>query len=442
VPSSVTRVECLRGVEQCTTPGLFFSISHSNIAAFAIDVQKPEPAVSPPIRIGVAGLGRAFTLMLPTFTADPRVRLVAGADPLPAARDRFARDFGAPAFDDVERLCAQDGVDVIYVATPHQFHARHTALAFADGKHVLLEKPMAITLDDCTAMIEAGMRAGRHLIVGHSHSFNRPVARVRELCERGDFGDVRMITAINFTDFLYRPRRAEELATESGGGVIFSQGAHQIDIVRLVGGGRLVSVRAFTGAWDSTRPTEGAYSALLAFENGAFAHATYSGYAHYDSDELMEGIGEMGQPKSPADYGAARKRLDNAADLAAEARLKAARNYGGAMYTPPPSATPKAWNHFGFLVVCCDRADLRPTAQGVAIYADRERTFEALPPPAIPRVEVIDELYRAVVEGEPPVHDGAWARATLEACLAILTSTRKHRDVELKLQVATDRYRR
>ena len=317
-------------------------------------------------------------------------------------------------------LCAQDDVDVVYVATPHQFHAHHTTLAFAHGKHVLLEKPMAITLDDCTAMIEAGQRAGRHLIVGHSHSFNRPVARVRELCERGDFGAVRMITAINFTDFLFRPRRPEELATESGGGVIFSQAAHQIDIVRLVGGGRLASVRASTGAWDPSRPTEGAYSALLAFENGAFAHATYSGYAHYDSDELMDAIGELGQPKSAADYGVARKRLDNAGDPIEEARLKAAAKLRWAMYAPPAATAPSAWNHFGFLVVCCDRADLRPTAHRVAIYADRERRFEPLPPPAIPRVEVIDELYRAIVEDEPPVHDGAWARATLEACLAIL----------------------
>jgi phthalate 4,5-cis-dihydrodiol dehydrogenase len=388
------------------------------------------------IRIGVAGLGRAFTLMLPTFVADARVRLVAGADPLPAARAQFTRDFGGAAFEDVEALCEHPDVDVIYIATPHQHHARHAAVAFAHGKHVLLEKPMAVTLDDCTAMIEAAQRARRHLIVGHSHSFDRPIARARELIERGDFGRVRMVTALNFTDFLYRPRRPEELATEVGGGVIFSQGAHQIDMVRLLGGGRLASVRAATGAWDPARPTEGAYSALLAFEDGAFAHATYSGYAHYDSDELMGGIGEMGQKKSPSDYGGARRRLDAARDAASEATLKAARNYGGANYAPPGDAPPRAWNHFGFIVVCCDRADLRPTALGVEIFADRERSFEALPPPRVPRVEVIDELHAAVSEGKPPVHDGQWARATLEASLAILASARERRDVALKLQVA------
>ena len=393
--------------------------------------------MSAPIRIGVAGLGRAFTLMLPTFTADARVRLVAAADPLASARARFEQDFGGPTFDDVEALCGRSDVDVVYVATPHQHHRRHALAALAQGKHVLLEKPMAVTLDDCTAMIDAARSAGRHLIVGHSHSFDRPVARARELIERGSFGAVRMITALNFTDFLYRPRRPEELATAEGGGVIFSQGAHQIDVVRLLGGGLVRTVRAATGAWDPARPTEGAYSALLAFEGGTFAHATYSGYAHYDSDELMAGVGELGQTKSGGDYGAARKRLEAAHDTAAETSLKAARNYGGANYVPPAVTPPAGWNHFGFVVVSCDRADLRPTAHGVEIFGDRERSFDALPPPVVPRVEVIDELHAAVVEGRSPVHDGAWARATLEASLAILASARERRDIPLALQVAT-----
>ena len=91
--------------------------------------------------------------------------------------------------------------------------------------------------------------------------------------------------------------------------MIFSQAAHQIDIVRLLGGGRVRSVRAMTGAWDAARPTEGAYSALLTFEDGTFASVTYSGYAHFDSDELTNWIGEMGLPKDQSRYGAARKAL-------------------------------------------------------------------------------------------------------------------------------------
>src|SRR5205823_7610551 len=104
-----------------------------------------------------------------------------------------------------------------------------------------------------------------------------------------------------------RPRRPEELVTASGGGVVLSQGAHQVDIVRLLGGGRVATVRAVTGAWDAQRPTEGAYAALLCFDGGVFASLTYSGYAHFDADEFCGGIGELGAAKEPASYGAARR---------------------------------------------------------------------------------------------------------------------------------------
>ena len=130
-----------------------------------------------------------------------------------------------------------------------------------------------MTLAECRAMIDAVERAGVHLIVGHSHSFDAPYRRTREIIAGGEFGKLGMITASNFTDFMYRPRRPEELVTAQGGGVIFSQGAHQIDIVRLLGGGRVRSIRAYTGNWDRDRMTEGAYAALLEFEDGAFASA-------------------------------------------------------------------------------------------------------------------------------------------------------------------------
>ena len=378
---------------------------------------------APPLRIGVLGLGRAFTLMLPTFLQDPRVKLIAAADPLPAARKQFEVDFQVPAFETVEAVCAHPDVQVVYVATPHQFHADHVCLAAAHGKHVLVEKPMALTLTECTRMIWACERAGVHLLVGHSHSFNSPIRRTREIIDSGIYGPMRMIHAMNYTDFLYRPRRPEELDTGAGGGVIHSQAAHQIDIVRLLGGGMVASVRAHTGNWDASRNTEGAYSALLAFEGGAFASATYCGYGHFDSDRLLGNIGEMGQAKNPADHGAVRRRLEQTPSAAQETALKAARNYGGALYSRA-AALPAAiaHQHFGHLVVSCDGADLRPGPLGIAIDTDGQQLFEALPAPQIPRTEVIDELFAAVAHNTAPVHSGPWARATTEVCLQILAS--------------------
>jgi phthalate 4,5-cis-dihydrodiol dehydrogenase len=383
------------------------------------------------LRLGVAGLGRAFTVMLPTFLADSRIALVAAADPRPEARARFVKDFSARACETVEELCADPSVEIVYVATPHQRHAGHTMLAAQHGKHALIEKPMAITLQDCAAMIEAARAANVHLVVGHSHSFDTPILRTRELIASGAYGAVRMIHAMNYTDFLRRPRRPEELDTAQGGGAVFNQAAHQVDIVRLLGGGRAKTVRAVTGAWDRTRPTEGAYSALLTFEEGAFAALTYGGYGHFDSDEFQGWVGEMGQAKTPY----AREPLFFAS-IANEAAFKNARNYGGANYRPAGNQ-PLAHQHFGTVVVSCEYADLRPMPNGVMIYQNGAAQLDPLPSPAVPRAEVIDELYAAVVNGVPPLHDGAWAMATLEVCLAILQSSREGRDVTLAHQVAS-----
>jgi len=375
------------------------------------------------LQLGVAGLGRAFTLMLPTLVNDPRIQLVAATDPQTLACAQFERDFGVTCDVNFEALCANPKVQAVYIATPHQLHAAQVEMAAAYGKHVMVEKPMALTLDECSRMIEATTRAGVVLMVGHSHSFNAPILKTRQLIQSGAFGQVRMIHALNYTDFLYRPRRPEELDTQAGGGVIFSQAAHQIDIVRLLGGGLVNSVMAHTGAWDTSRPTEGAYSALLGFVGGTFASVSYNGYGHFDSDRWMDGVGELGQTKNWNDHGAARQRLANAASAAEEAQLKAARNYGASQWTGSTALPPHAQHqHFGPLIVSCEHADLRPTPQGVWIDGDFEVKLDVLEPPTLPRSEVIDELYNAIMRDKPVLHSGAWARATTAVSLAILAS--------------------
>lgn len=389
------------------------------------------PAAPRPIRLGVAGLGRAFTLMLPTLLRDPRVRLVAACDPREEARSRFARDFDAPVHADIEGLAGEPEVDAIYIASPHQFHAAQTRIAARHGKHVLCEKPMALSLAECDAMIEDCRAAGVWLIVGHCHSFDSPYLQARDIIASGELGRVRMIQALNYTDFLYRPRRPEELRTAEGGGVVFSQAAHQVDVVRLLAGSPVTRVRAITGDWDPMRSTQGAYSALLWFEDGAFANLCYSGYGHFDSDEWCGWIGEMGRAKSPEAHGAARRRLAAATSPQDEARLKAAGTYGGADLAPRPPEAGAAWHqHFGPVVVSCERGDVRPLPDGTWVYGDREKAQRPLAAPSVPRFEVIDELSEAIVSGRAPLHDGTWARSTLAVCLALLDSAGSNRDVE------------
>lgn len=386
-----------------------------------------------PLKIGVAGLGRGFMLMLPTFRRDPRVALVAACDPRPAARTQFERDFGGRSYASFEELAADAEVDLIYIATPHQLHRVQVEVAAVAGKHVMVEKPMALALHDCTAMINAARRAGIVLMVGHSHSFDAPYLKTRELIASGAYGRLRMVTALNFTDFLYRPRRPEELDTSRGGGVIFSQAAHQIDVLRLLGGGKLSRLSAASAIFDPARPTESAYNAQLWFEDGAFASLTYSGAGHFDTDEWLGWRGELGQARDASAYGTARAALARIGSPEAEAALKETRTYGAA--PTPADAAPEAHNHFGLVLASCEGADLRPTAEGVMIYADGERTFVPIPTGDVPRGSVIDEMVAATIGGQPALHSGEWGRATLEACLAIIESARSGQPVSLSHQV-------
>jgi len=371
------------------------------------------------LKLGVLGLGRAFALTAPTLARDSRIQLVGACDPRPEARSQAERDFGARRFRSFDELLQSDA-EAIYIATPHRLHAEQAVAAAKAGKHVLVEKPMALSIAECRAMAAAAVKHGVHLLVGPSHSFDAPIRKTKELLPQ--FGRVRMITALNFTDFLFRPRLPEELEH-----ALLNQSAHHVDIVRFLSGGRLKSARAHTAAWDRA---QGAYSALLEFEE-SFATIVYSGNAHFDSDEFTGWIGELGQKKDPDQYGAARAALSGD-----ETKLKNEKNYGGPAFKP---VKPEFHEHFGPLIVSCDRADLRPLPTGVMIYADGERRLEPLAPTDAPRSGVIDELYDAVVNGKAPLHDAAWGLATTEACLAILESARTGKEVPLKHQTSASR---
>ena len=201
-----------------------------------------------------------------------------------------------------------------------------------------------------------------------------------ELSQRGQFDLTAVDSAAPNVNF-----SANQLTMGISGATV---AARQVDVVRLLAGKRALRVRASVGAWDTARPTEGAYQAMLWFEEGAVASLVYSGYGHFDSDEWCDDISEMGSPKDPAQYGAARRRLAAAGSPDDEARLKAAGTYGGEAYRPQsstPGGDPRRPLHqyFGPILVTCERGDLRPMPDGVWVYGDDSRERRALQHPAV-----------------------------------------------------------
>lgn len=393
----------------------------------------------PVLRFGIIGLGRAGSSMMRPLASHPGTELVAVAEPRQEARAKFVQEFSGKAYERAEELCADPNVDALYIATPHQFHARHAILAAEHRKHIILEKPMALTLADCEAIILAVERAGVKLIVGHTASYNPVVRKMRQLISGGELGKLGFINISAYTPFLYRPRRPEELNTSLGGGIIYNQIPHQVDTVRLLGGGLVRSVRAATGIWDPKRPTEGASAVFLEFEDGAAATMVYNGYDHFDSNEFRIKIAEGLQYEIPVGHGTTRKALQSARTQAEETTLLGSMGYGG---SPRASTGQAGVNMFqvelGLTIVSCERGDMRLVADGVIIYDDDgQREIPLTPGRGTPgRGDVIDELYEGVVHGKPLIHDGHWGLATLEVCLGILESGRTRKEVFMAHQSA------
>src|SRR5689334_10024741 len=147
------------------------------------------------LRIGIAGLGEAVTEFIGEFSRDPRLKITAAADSRPVARERFQQEFKARAYDSVEALCQSPDVDVVYIATPHELHVGHALTALENRKHVIVEKPMALTMEDCERMNAAADRHGVRLLSGHNHSYDAAILKMREIIKSGELGRLCMINA-------------------------------------------------------------------------------------------------------------------------------------------------------------------------------------------------------------------------------------------------------
>jgi len=382
------------------------------------------------LRLGLVGLGAAGRAFLPAVLAHGRFELAAVAEPGHEARGEICQRTGVGGFESLPAMLAGCDLDAVYIGTPTELHGEHVMLACAAGKHVLTEKPMSTSLDGAQAMVAAAERAGVVLLVGHSHSYDLPIKTMRDIIAGGDLGRLRMVHTWCFSDWIYRPRRPDELNPELGGGVIYRQGAHQFDIIRLLGGGLLKSVRATAFDWDPERKSLGAHVAWLRFADGATATAVYNGYGRLPGAELCFDVGEWGQPQRPQDRTAVPR-----APLLPDEEIAAKR---GRAKNAIPAAAPFQ-PFFGLTIVSCDRGDIRQSPHGLYLYTGADREEIVLPSDCNPRTLVLDEFAAAVLDNAPAVHDGRWGLATLEVCAAVLASSQSGREVELMYQVPVQR---
>jgi phthalate 4,5-cis-dihydrodiol dehydrogenase len=383
----------------------------------------------------MAGLGVASTQILPPISTLPYIKITAAADTRTDALQKFRETYHGEAFTSVAAMCESPNVDAVYIATPNQLHAEHVIAAAERGKHAIVEKPMALSIAECDAMNEAAEKHNIKLLCGHTHSFDPPIRKIRQIVRSGELGKLCMINTWNYNEFMYRPRMKHELATSRG--VVLNQGPHHVDVVRLIGGGLVRSVRAMTGIWDKARGYEGSYTCYLEFEDGTPATLVYSGYGFFDTAELFSWVGEGGQYRDPKTNLNVRRRLREVRSSEEEEQLKEAMRFGGQR----EGEYSHVWSgerhqpFFGFTLVSCEKGDIRQTPDGLYIYGETEQREIPLSAGSRGREAEVEELYNAVVHNRPVFHDGRWGTATLEVCLAMLESAKERKEILLSHQV-------
>jgi UDP-N-acetyl-2-amino-2-deoxyglucuronate dehydrogenase len=196
--------------------------------------------------------------------------LAAVCDPIRTRADAIASKFGVPACYDIDDFLARKDIDVVSVLTPSGLHAGHVIACAKAGKHVVVEKPMALRLQDADAMIRACDEAGVKLFVVKQNRFNVPVVKAREALEAGRFGKLVLGTVrVRWCrDQAYYDQDAWRGTWAHDGGVLSNQASHHIDMLEWFFGD-VVNVHARAVSALVRIETEDTAVATLKFRNGA-----------------------------------------------------------------------------------------------------------------------------------------------------------------------------
>jgi phthalate 4,5-cis-dihydrodiol dehydrogenase len=390
------------------------------------------------LRMAMVGIGVGGAEILPAMEATESIDLMAGADINPVTRERFKQRYpNTHVYDSIEALCNDPDVDGVWISSPNRFHAEHAIIAANHGKHVVVEKPMALSMQQAEDMVNAAEKNGVKLLAGHTMSYSLPIRAMRKIIASGKLGKLRALHVMAYSDWMLRPRSADELDFNQGGGVPWRQTPHQVDTIRVLGGGKVRSVRGTTGQWMPERPIPGYYSAYMEFEDGTPCTIIHNGYGYFLANELLPWGGTK-QRYTLEERVAVRKAMENGTRKEDEDKQDM-RIGGQAEREIFRTREPEPWtpSDLGLVIASCDRGDIRHSEHGLFVYDDdglHDIDIEGPTGMAQRRAELI-EFYDGIIGGKPLYHDGAWGMATLEVGLAIMQSAKERREIQLTHQV-------
>jgi len=249
-------------------------------------------------KVGVGIIGSAFisTIHAESVRALPHAELVGVASARPDRARAFAERFGmSHHFDDYRRLLARPEVDMVVIGAPNDLHCPMTLEAAAAGKHVVVEKPLCLSLGEADRMIEACRKAGVKLMYAEELCFAPKYVRLKQLLDSGALGRPTLIKQSEKHDGPHADHFYD--VSRSGGGVTMDMGCHAIQFFRwMLGGARLLSVYAHMDTLLYGAKTRGDDNALLIleFEGGVTALAEESWTKLGGMDDRAEVYGAKG----------------------------------------------------------------------------------------------------------------------------------------------------
>ena len=258
----------------------------------------------PAIRWGIIGPGaiaRTFAAAIP-HTETGRLVAVASREPTrPELREGFP---GARIVDGYATMLADPEVDAIYIATPHPAHTEWTIKAAQAGKHVLCEKPMAVSRARADAMVHAAQKAGTFLGEAFMYRLHPQTSAIVDLVKSGKVGEVRLIRADNGFRMKDLDPQGRTLSSEAAGGGILDVGCYPVSLARLIAGAAagksfLDPVKIVGNAYIGATGVDEWASAVLRFPNEIIAEVSCSVTVAQDNTARVMGTNGWFEVRSP-----------------------------------------------------------------------------------------------------------------------------------------------
>ena len=220
-----------------------------------------------PLRIGLVGLGTAGLRHAAACRKDGDVTLVAAADPAPAAAEAAA-GLGLPCFSSYEQMIGAVHLDAVIISLPHALLAAAAVTCAGRGLHLLVDKPMAVTMTEADAVIAAARTAGVRLMVNFVHRFRAEYRQAKTLIDAGVIGRPVLILDSMTSGRSTMPGWVWDRAM-SGGGMMMYNGVHSIDRLAWLAGNPIARATATAGTFCYPVEVEDTLVGAVVFASGA-----------------------------------------------------------------------------------------------------------------------------------------------------------------------------